>query len=190
MARPERSTRRVADPEHVMLRELARRQGVRPVRSADDLAADGAASAVGSVVDVGASGSAVSHVPAARGRDGGQSEGHADSVPAVTVRLGHHGDGADGGEESDQGPYPSRGEVEAGRLGDGPLRGHIAGLPHGGRLLLRFGEQVDVQVIGAAASGELIPERVPAYPARYATRSAQDFGLGEGRLPGPVGGWT
>lgn len=42
MAHPERSARRVADPEHVTLRELARRQGVRPVRSADDLAADGA----------------------------------------------------------------------------------------------------------------------------------------------------
>jgi hypothetical protein len=42
MAHPERTTGRVADPEHVTLRELARRQGVRPVRSADDLAADGA----------------------------------------------------------------------------------------------------------------------------------------------------
>ena len=42
MAHPERSARRVADPEHVTLRELARRQGVQPVRSADDLAADGA----------------------------------------------------------------------------------------------------------------------------------------------------
>jgi uncharacterized protein (DUF2384 family) len=40
MAHPERSTRRVADPEHVTLRELARRQGVRPIRSAEDLAAD------------------------------------------------------------------------------------------------------------------------------------------------------
>jgi hypothetical protein len=42
MAHPERSARRVADPEHVTLRELAQRQGVRPIRSADDLAADGA----------------------------------------------------------------------------------------------------------------------------------------------------
>lgn len=40
MANPERSTRRVADPEHVTLRELARQQGVRPIRSAEDLAAD------------------------------------------------------------------------------------------------------------------------------------------------------
>jgi len=42
MAHPEPSTRRVADPEHVTLRGLARQQGVRPIRSADDLAADGA----------------------------------------------------------------------------------------------------------------------------------------------------
>lgn len=42
MAHPERSRGHVADLEHMTLRELARRQGVRPVRSADDLAADGA----------------------------------------------------------------------------------------------------------------------------------------------------
>jgi hypothetical protein len=42
VAHPERSTRRAADHGHATLRELARRQGVRPVRSADDLAADGA----------------------------------------------------------------------------------------------------------------------------------------------------
>jgi hypothetical protein len=42
MVNPERSAaRRVVDPEHVSLREQARRQGVRPVESADDLAADG-----------------------------------------------------------------------------------------------------------------------------------------------------
>jgi hypothetical protein len=40
MAHPERATRRAADPEHVSLRELARRQGVRPIESTDDLAAD------------------------------------------------------------------------------------------------------------------------------------------------------
>jgi hypothetical protein len=42
MGHPERSTRRAAHPGHATLRELARRQGVRPVQSADDLAADGA----------------------------------------------------------------------------------------------------------------------------------------------------
>jgi hypothetical protein len=42
MVSPERgSGRRVVDREHVTLREQARRQGVRPVESAEDLAADG-----------------------------------------------------------------------------------------------------------------------------------------------------
>jgi len=42
MANPERSAaRRPVDEEHAALHELARRQGVRPVESADDLAADG-----------------------------------------------------------------------------------------------------------------------------------------------------
>jgi hypothetical protein len=50
--------------------------------------------------------------------------------------------------------------------------------------LLRFGEQVDVQVIGDGADGELTPERVAAYLAKYATKSAEDFGLGERRLSG------
>jgi hypothetical protein len=35
------SGRRVVDRDHVSLREQARRQGVRPVESAEDLAADG-----------------------------------------------------------------------------------------------------------------------------------------------------
>jgi hypothetical protein len=42
VADPKRSARRVADPDHTRLRELARQQGVRPIRSAEDLAADGA----------------------------------------------------------------------------------------------------------------------------------------------------
>jgi hypothetical protein len=41
MTQPERSSR-AADPGHARLRELARQQGVRPIRSAEDLAADGA----------------------------------------------------------------------------------------------------------------------------------------------------
>jgi hypothetical protein len=50
--------------------------------------------------------------------------------------------------------------------------------------LLRFGEQVDVQVIGSGTDGELTPERVAAYLAKYSTKSAEDFGLGERRLSG------
>ena len=50
--------------------------------------------------------------------------------------------------------------------------------------LLRFGEQVDVQVISGGTGSELTPERVAAYLAKYATKSAEDFGLGERRLSG------
>ncbi len=49
---------------------------------------------------------------------------------------------------------------------------------------LRFGEQVDIQVIGGRAGGDLTPERVAAYLAKYATKYAEDFGLGERRLSG------
>ena len=50
--------------------------------------------------------------------------------------------------------------------------------------LLLFGEQTDVQVICGGAGGELTPEHVAAYLAKYATKSAEDFGLGERRLAG------
>ncbi len=39
-------------------------------------------------------------------------------------------------------------------------------------------------MIGGGPSGELTPERVAAYLAKYATKSAEDFGLGERRLSG------
>ncbi len=48
---------------------------------------------------------------------------------------------------------------------------------------LRFGPQVDVQALHDG-SGELTPERVAAYIAKYATKSAEDFGLGDRRLSG------
>jgi hypothetical protein len=41
-----------------------------------------------------------------------------------------------------------------------------------------------VQIIGSGADDELTPERVAAYLAKYATKSAEDFGLGERRLSG------
>ena len=47
-----------------------------------------------------------------------------------------------------------------------------------------MGEQVDVQVIGGGIGGELTPERDAAYLAKYATKSAEDFGPGERRLFG------
>jgi hypothetical protein len=68
----------------------------------------------------------------------------------------------------------------------GPGLSHESGIPRSGAgpILLRFGEQVDVQIIGGGAGGELTPERVAAYLAKYATKSAEDFGLGERRLSG------
>ncbi len=64
---------------------------------------------------------------------------------------------------------------------------HVAyRLPHGPRRVLRFGSQVDAQPVrratGAAAGlneGEVTPEKVAGYIAKYATKAAEDFGLGD-----------
>lgn len=50
--------------------------------------------------------------------------------------------------------------------------------------VLRFGEQVDTQTVNGGSAGELTPERVAAYVAKYATKSAEDFGLGDRRQTG------
>lgn len=50
------------------------------------------------------------------------------------------------------------------------------------RLVLRFGTQTDTQAINGGPSGELTPERVAAYIAKYATKSADDFGVGDRRI--------
>ncbi len=57
-------------------------------------------------------------------------------------------------------------------------------LPDGSGLALRFGEQTDTQPVNGGPAGELTPERVAAYIAKYATKSAEDFGLGDRRLTG------
>jgi hypothetical protein len=49
-------------------------------------------------------------------------------------------------------------------------------LRHGANLA-PIREQVGVQIIIGGAGGELTPERVAAYLAKYATKSAEDFGL-------------
>jgi hypothetical protein len=59
-------------------------------------------------------------------------------------------------------------------------------LPDGSSLALRFGEQTDAQPVGGASTGELTPGRVAGYIAKYATKSAEDFGLGDRRLTGAV----
>jgi hypothetical protein len=52
----------------------------------------------------------------------------------------------------------------------------------GGPVALRFGTQTDTQPINGGPAGELTPERVAAYIAKYATKSAEDFGLGGQRI--------
>lgn len=47
---------------------------------------------------------------------------------------------------------------------------------------MRFGSQVDVQTINGDLGGEPTAERAAAYIAKYATKSAEDFGLGDRRL--------
>ena len=49
-------------------------------------------------------------------------------------------------------------------------------------LTLRFGPQTDTQPINGGPTAELTPERVAAYIAKYATKSAEDFGLGGQRI--------
>jgi len=62
------------------------------------------------------------------------------------------------------------------RLVVGPLREDEPALA------LRFGDQTDVTPLRNSAGGPVTPERVAAYIAKYATKSAEDFGLGGGRL--------
>jgi hypothetical protein len=55
-------------------------------------------------------------------------------------------------------------------------------MPDGGGLVLRFGEQLDTQTVNGGATGQLTPENAARYIAKYATKSAEDFGLGDRRI--------
>ncbi|MGH3965392.1 MAG: replication initiator [Pseudonocardiaceae bacterium] len=55
-------------------------------------------------------------------------------------------------------------------------------MPDDAGLELRFGEQTDIQPINGGPAGELTAERAADYIAKYATKSADDFGLGDRRI--------
>jgi hypothetical protein len=55
-------------------------------------------------------------------------------------------------------------------------------MPDGPDLVLRFGEQLDTQTVNGGPAGELTPEHAARYIAKYSTKSADDFGVGERRI--------
>ena len=57
-----------------------------------------------------------------------------------------------------------------------------ADMPDGSGLVLRFGDQLDTQTVNAGPTAELAPEHAARYIAKYATKSAEDFGLGDRRI--------
>ena len=63
---------------------------------------------------------------------------------------------------------------------------HQRTVPANQDVSLCFGKQVDVQPINGDTDGDLTPKRAAAYIAKYATKSAEDFGLGDRRLTGPA----
>jgi hypothetical protein len=55
-------------------------------------------------------------------------------------------------------------------------------MPDGPDLVLRFGEQLDTQTVNGGPAGELTPEHAARYIAKYSTKSAEVFGVGERRI--------
>jgi hypothetical protein len=55
-------------------------------------------------------------------------------------------------------------------------------MPDGSGLALRFGDQIDTQTVNGGPTGELTPEHAARYIAKYATKAAEDFGLGDRRI--------
>jgi hypothetical protein len=55
-------------------------------------------------------------------------------------------------------------------------------MPDGSGLVLRFGDQIDTQTVNGGPTGQLTPEHAACYIAKYATKSAEDFGLGGRRI--------
>jgi hypothetical protein len=89
----------------------------------------------------------------------------------------------DGPGDFDPPPIP----VDAGRLAEAirQAAAHVrltVEMPDGSGLVLRFGEQLDTQTVNGGPIGELTPEHAARYIAKYATKSAEDFGLGDRRI--------
>ncbi|MGH3755068.1 MAG: replication initiator [Pseudonocardiaceae bacterium] len=57
-----------------------------------------------------------------------------------------------------------------------------ADMPDGSELVLRLGKQLDTQTVNGGPDGELTPEHAARYITKYATKSAEDFGLGQRRI--------
>jgi hypothetical protein len=55
-------------------------------------------------------------------------------------------------------------------------------MPHALDLVLRFGDQLDTQTVNGGPTGELTTEHAAHYIAKYATKSAEYFGLGHHRI--------
>jgi replication initiator protein RepSA len=55
-------------------------------------------------------------------------------------------------------------------------------MPDGPDLVLRFGTQLDTQTVNGGPTGELTPEHAARYIAKYANKSAEDFGIGPRRI--------
>ncbi|MGB9045934.1 MAG: replication initiator [Pseudonocardiaceae bacterium] len=55
-------------------------------------------------------------------------------------------------------------------------------MPDGPDLVLRFGDQLDTQTVNGGPAGELTPEHAARYIAKYSTKSAEDFGVGQRRI--------
>ncbi len=55
-------------------------------------------------------------------------------------------------------------------------------MPGGSGMVLRFAAQLDTQTVNGGPTGELTAEHAARYIAKYATKSAEDFGLGDRRI--------